>query len=689
MQDKLRHDSILRLQWCVAADPTFMLQFGHTEQTARRSYGLEATTSIADAHDFKLTSSASNAWQIFLGAADGEEEIASSATTVFQPACQICSTEQQAIALIHGQSSSYRSEKQREACQRILNGDNCLVILPTGSGKSTTFLVSAVMFGGLHLIICPFLALIESHFEKITAIPGLRVEVITGTESVSRDERILCGLDRCHIVLTTAETLLSWRSFRRKILHCEALGILRCVVLDEAHLCIDEFRAIYGRVAAMFRSATQIVGLTATIAVNEQPKLLEALQRPYAAIISETPLVRANVRLGVTRCKSQLECQSMIIDHAAQLYQCVKYMFVFCAAVKDVEHLAPQISQRLGVDVCIYHGQLTLEAKQQALHTINQHQGSHLVVIATSALGAGVDVPSINAVLHYNPPFSINDYVQQNGRCARAVGSHGTSHMYWFTDYHVEDQAMKDYLYSTDCRLLFLERHFSGSSVVCSQPDICDVCDNDAMFDVAAEIQDAIEAFERDLSDREEDILAQGDETLEHGVTEPIAPPVVQMTVQQSSIPRIIISDPQHARLNTFLQRKCILCFKESECEVTHSHWIECPLLQHRCTFCGSLGHIKENCPNYFRFNGTCIDCFLGKERHKNQRRFTKDCMYQNEQLRLVAIAGWHYFRDQLIAAQVLSDQVETVYQYMKWVSANENVLHVLRCITIDVPDLW
>lgn len=294
---------------------------------------------------------------------------------------------------------------QREAIQAIVEGaPRIIAVMPTGEGKSLLFQLPAYISPrGLTIVVVPLVALRYDMMVRCAAIG------VTAREWEA-DRQV----DDASIVFVTPETAAqnaSFRSFAQR-----NRRRLDRIVIDECHVVLNEsttFRRHLQRLGGLVKMASQMIMVTATLPVSK----VEALKTNM--FWSELPVrefrmrtARTNIRYSVcTIDGSQREHDEAVVgvvEAKFRQYQPGK-MIVYCNSTSGVSKYADM----LGVDA--YYSDADLKAEKFE----DFRSGRTQLIVATSALGLGIDIPDIRAVVHVDWPFGMIEYSQEGGRAGR------------------------------------------------------------------------------------------------------------------------------------------------------------------------------------------------------------------------------------------------------------------------------
>jgi ATP-dependent DNA helicase RecQ len=297
---------------------------------------------------------------------------------------------------------------QAEVVAAMLAGRDVLSVAPTGSGKSISYWVPAVVEGGLTMVVSPLIALMKDQVDRLTE-RGVAATFINSSverpEQVDRLRRAIAGEYR---LLFLAPERLGRPGFMDRLAELK----VRRVVVDEAH-CIStwghDFRPDYRLLSAAVEASGRppVAGFTATATpqVREDIARTLELKDPF---ISVTGFNRPTLTLSVVRCRGERakreELRHLLSNPAQRA-------LVYVGTVKAAEEVAAELG------ASCYHGQQDPGLRRRIQEDFSQ--GRTRVVVATSAFGMGVDIADIRRVIHYHLPGSLEAYYQEAGRAGR------------------------------------------------------------------------------------------------------------------------------------------------------------------------------------------------------------------------------------------------------------------------------
>ena len=303
--------------------------------------------------------------------------------------------------------------EQESAMLAVLNGQDAVVALPTGFGKSLIYQVPAMILERPTVVVSPLIALMADQ-ERALRSRGVPVVVLhsrlRAAERRATIEQIEHGGQL--VVLTTPETLEAQAtapSFER------ARPGLLCV--DEAH-CISEwghdFRPSYLRLGTTRERLGNppALALTATATPRVRGDIADRL-RLRDPVVLIAPAHRENLRLSVEIVPGPSKSGA-----AGRLIRALRRPgIIYCATTVAVDQLAGAL-RRAGIPVVRYHGKMRVAERAAAQRQFMQ-PSRRLIMVATSAFGMGIDKPNIRYIVHYQAPGSLEQYVQEIGRAGR------------------------------------------------------------------------------------------------------------------------------------------------------------------------------------------------------------------------------------------------------------------------------
>lgn len=307
--------------------------------------------------------------------------------------------------------SSFRPG-QHEVIQTLLDGRDCLAIMPTGAGKSICFQLPALMMPGVTLVISPLISLMKDQVDSLVnqEIPATYINSQCTFEEVkARFAAIRAG--RIKLVYISPERLEN--QFFTAFMQTLPISMF---IIDEAH-CVSQwghdFRPSYCAVRDWIAALPKrpVVGAftaTATEKVKHDMMSLLGLQKERIFIGG---FDRPNLYFRVVHAKGKMEFTlAYIAKHRDDSG------IIYAATRKEVDRICDELNRR-GIKAGRYHAGLSDEMRRsmQEAFTYDKLQ----VIVATNAFGMGIDKSNVRYVIHYQMPKNIESYYQEAGRAGR------------------------------------------------------------------------------------------------------------------------------------------------------------------------------------------------------------------------------------------------------------------------------
>lgn len=312
---------------------------------------------------------------------------------------------------------------QKEAINAVLSEKNVLGCLPTGSGKSLIFQLSAKYSSGVSIVVCPLIALTfdqkrECEFWRINAEilkPDRKSQQIL-IEQIQNQEP--GSPDSLKIIFTSPEVLMICRDFVR-ILNDE--GLLDRLVLDEAHCLLtwSSFRKVYLDFHIFTEpgpfQVKQILLLTGTATPYIRSALIRQLRLKSVEMFTASHN-RPNLFLQVLLKNDTKKVVAKMINIIESRFR-GQSGIIYCKSKNNCEKVLKILKHSRSITSEVFHGGLKKNQKKNILNRwIN---GVTQVVVSTSAFGLGINKPDCRFVFHYDLSTSMESYYQQISRAGR------------------------------------------------------------------------------------------------------------------------------------------------------------------------------------------------------------------------------------------------------------------------------
>ncbi len=377
-------------------------------------------------------------------------------------------------------------DPQEQIITDLLSGEDLLVLMPTGGGKSLCYQLPAIVRAGVGIVVSPLIALMEDQVASLK-LQGISAAYYNSSLSSSEARQVLAQLHNGELdLLYIAPERLVSQSFLERLKDCP----IALFAIDEAH-CISQwghdFRPEYAALGLLKTHFPEIpiIALTATADQQTRKDIVAKLNyKPKQFVASFN---RPNIHYSVMSKMNPAKQLQQFLQQQGQ-----QSGIVYCGTRNSVERLAVKL-QEAGYRARAYHAGLPHNERRE-VQSLFRHDRIDIVV-ATIAFGMGIDKSNVRFVVHYDLPKTIEYYYQETGRagrdglpalalllydpadCARLRG--------WIASMPNGEQQrietsklnhMLAFAEATHCRRQILLRYFDEDFL--SACNNCDVCDN-------------------------------------------------------------------------------------------------------------------------------------------------------------------------------------------------------------------
>lgn len=387
-----------------------------------------------------------------------------------------------------------------------MSGKDCVVLMPTGGGKSMCYQMPAMLSEGCCIVVSPLLALMKDQVDALVGngVPAASVNSMQ-SEAENREIIEMAVSGKLKLLYISPERLLSDVNYWIKKVNISFIAI------DEAH-CISQwghdFRPEYTNLSLLKEQIPQvpIIALTATADQITRDDIKQQLRIPDAKMFVSS-FDRKNISLTVLSGYSGNDKFNMLLRFIARHKD--ESGIVYCFSRKNTETLAEKLKKR-GLKAEAFHAGMTV-ANKNAVQTGFLNDDIQ-VICATVAFGMGIDKSNVRWVVHYHMPQNMESYYQEVGRAGRDGLPADALMFYSYGDVisqnrFVEEsgqvklnthklELMQKYAESSICRRRILLSYFNER--IDHDCGNCDVCLNPPKrFDGTTLVQMALSAIAR------------------------------------------------------------------------------------------------------------------------------------------------------------------------------------------------
>lgn len=400
--------------------------------------------------------------------------------------------------------------KQADIIAHLADGNDCLVLMPTGGGKSLCYQIPALMREGVAVVVSPLISLMQNQVAALNEV-GVHAAVLNSSlpheEAQQVEQKLLSS--EYDLLYVAPERLLTWR-----FLDLISRIPLALFAIDEAH-CVSQwghdFRPEYSQLSVLHERFSNVprIALTATADPVTRQEIIERLALHEAKVFVSS-FDRPNIRYHIVDKLNSKQQLLMFVqtEHSGDAG------IVYCLARKKVDEITEWLNSH-GIRALPYHAGMSLHQRASNQETFLRED--NIVMVATIAFGMGIDKPDVRFVAHLDMPKSIEAYYQETGRAGRDGLKANAWMAYGLNDViqqrrMIEEsdaqqqfkqvatqklESMLAYCETITCRRKYLLCYL-GETIVPEYCGNCDICLNPPKtWDATVEVQKALSCVYR------------------------------------------------------------------------------------------------------------------------------------------------------------------------------------------------
>ncbi|XP_042220423.1 ATP-dependent DNA helicase Q1-like [Homarus americanus] len=314
-------------------------------------------------------------------------------------------------------------EHQLPTINATLSGVDCILIMPTGGGKSLCFQLPALVSKGITLVVSPLVSLMEDQMMGLKA-RGINARMLCASSTKEEVNGVhgdmISASSGLKLLYVTPEKLAKSKRFMTKLQKMHQMGRFARLAIDEVHCCSQwghDFRPDFKYLGIMRKMfpGTPILGLTAT-ATSRVIQDVQKILNIGGCLVLKASFNRPNLFYEVRPKPSvQAECMSQL-QHLLEREFKGQSGIIYTMTIKDAVELVKELRSK-NLRVAPYHAQLEADVRSKVHRKWVENE--YQAVVATIAFGMGIDKPDVRFVIHHCISKSMENFYQESGRAGR------------------------------------------------------------------------------------------------------------------------------------------------------------------------------------------------------------------------------------------------------------------------------
>ncbi|KAF7988699.1 hypothetical protein HCN44_001272 [Aphidius gifuensis] len=385
-------------------------------------------------------------------------------------------------------------EHQLSAMNAVLSGEDTILVMPTGGGKSLCYQLPAVISKGVTVVISPLIALMEDQLYGLKKI-GVKSGMMNAKTDKDITKSMMDALEgKNHdikLIYITPEYMKKSKRFMAKVQKAFNLKLLTMFAIDEVHCCSQwghDFRPDYQFLSclkSMF-PGVPILGLTATAPakiISDVQKMLDI----QGCLVLRAPFNRPNLFYEVRRKPADKDVCLSMIQNLLKSRFADKSGIIYTTTIKEAEQLTSDLRDK-GLKVGCYHAILEPEVRSKIYS--RWITGEYQAVVATIAFGLGIDKSDCRFIIHHCISKSMENFYQESGRSGRdgkkavCIVLYRLADVFRLSPMVIGDKVGLQNLYKTleycldpqTCRRSLIANHFEEKWNKNDCAEMCDHC---------------------------------------------------------------------------------------------------------------------------------------------------------------------------------------------------------------------